>query len=286
MAAHHYGLTVMSCLPADAPSKGGSEATVRVAKADVVPTEANLLDAYADWAALEAACDAFCDHVNGRMHRVTRRAPVDMLGEERRHLHRLPEHPFTTAFGTARQVGVDQPTIQVDWCVYSVPFELAGKAVWVRRHGAQVVVTHLGVGGPVEVARHQVTTPGNPRIDPAHFPPEPETPLQRTPVPQRPSEAEFLAIGAGAALWLGEAGAAGATRVRAKMADAVTLAKLHGLDIVDRALADAAVHGRFAESDLASIVAHHATASAAAGSTASDEHSLQATTRSWDGFGR
>ena len=33
------------CLPADAPSKGGSEATVRVAKADLVPTDANLLAA-------------------------------------------------------------------------------------------------------------------------------------------------------------------------------------------------------------------------------------------------
>ena len=51
-AASHYGLTVATCLPADAPSKGGSEATVRVAKADLVPTDANLLAAYADWAAL------------------------------------------------------------------------------------------------------------------------------------------------------------------------------------------------------------------------------------------
>ncbi len=30
-AAGHYGLTVLTCLPADAPTKGGSEATVRVA---------------------------------------------------------------------------------------------------------------------------------------------------------------------------------------------------------------------------------------------------------------
>lgn len=56
-AAGHYGLTVATCLPADAPSKGGSEATVRVAKADLVPTDANLLGDYADWAALEAACE-------------------------------------------------------------------------------------------------------------------------------------------------------------------------------------------------------------------------------------
>ena len=90
-AAGHYGLTVVTCLPADAPSKGGSEATVRVAKADLVPTDANLLADYADWAALEAACAAFCDEVNARAHRVTRRPPAEMLVEERHRLHRLPD---------------------------------------------------------------------------------------------------------------------------------------------------------------------------------------------------
>ena len=59
---HRRG-TVATCLPADAPTKGGSEATVRVARADLVPTEANLLPAYRDWAALEDACAALCDEV-------------------------------------------------------------------------------------------------------------------------------------------------------------------------------------------------------------------------------
>ncbi len=34
----HYGVTIATCVPADPQSKGGSEATVRVAKADLVPT--------------------------------------------------------------------------------------------------------------------------------------------------------------------------------------------------------------------------------------------------------
>ncbi len=38
----HYGITVATCVPADPESKGGSEPTVRVAKADLVPTDANL----------------------------------------------------------------------------------------------------------------------------------------------------------------------------------------------------------------------------------------------------
>ena len=42
-AGRHYGLTVATCVVADPESKGGSEATVRIAEADLVPTDANLL---------------------------------------------------------------------------------------------------------------------------------------------------------------------------------------------------------------------------------------------------
>ena len=52
----HYGLTIATCVPADPQSKGGSEATVRIAKADLVPTDHNLRDAYGSFAELEQAC--------------------------------------------------------------------------------------------------------------------------------------------------------------------------------------------------------------------------------------
>jgi hypothetical protein len=285
-AVGHYGLTVATCLPADAPSKGGSEATVRVAKADLVPTDANLLVAYGDWAALEAACEAFCVEINARPHRVTRRAPIEMLAEERHHLHRLPAHPYTAAFGETRSVGCPQPMVQLDWCLYSVPHQLAGETVWVRYRGEEVIITHLGVDGPVEVARHLRTTPGNPRVDASHFPPAPEGPLNRTPLPANAAEAEFLALGDGAVLWLKEAGAVGTARVRAKMADAVAPAKLSGPEAVNWALGHAAVYGRFAEGDLAAIIAHRASASAGEAQRASEAHSLQAGTGAWEGFGR
>ena len=58
----HYGLTIATCVPADPQSKGGSEATVRVAKADLVPTDHNLRDEYEDFAALERGVRA----VDGR----------------------------------------------------------------------------------------------------------------------------------------------------------------------------------------------------------------------------
>lgn len=70
----------------------------------------------------------------------------------------------------------------------------------------------------------------------------------------------------------------------AKMANAVALAKLSGAEAVDWALGHAAVYSRFAESDLASILAHRA---AGAGATrASEDHSLQAGTGAWAEFGQ
>jgi transposase len=281
----HYGLTIATCLPADPASKGGSEATVRVAKADLVPTEANLLEDYASFAALETACAAFGDEVNARAHRVTRRVPVEMLAEERARLHRLPDAPFTAAFGLTRQVGVNTPMIQLDYEQYSAPHTLAGQTVWVRRHGEQVVITHVGEGGPVEVARHQRTSPGSPRVDDAHFPPAPAGALRRTPAARTSAEAAFLSIGDGAALWLTEAAAAGTVRMRVKMAEAVQLARLHPAEAVDRALGQAAAAGRFAEADLAAILSHQAQASDAPPARGSDTHTLAQGTAGWAGLG-
>jgi hypothetical protein len=44
----HYGLTIATCEPADPQSKGGSEATVKIAKADLVATEHNLRESTRD----------------------------------------------------------------------------------------------------------------------------------------------------------------------------------------------------------------------------------------------
>ena len=63
---------------------------MKLAKANLVPTAANLLGEYASFTALEAACSAFSEQVNARPHRVTRRAPAEMLGDERAHLHPVP----------------------------------------------------------------------------------------------------------------------------------------------------------------------------------------------------
>jgi hypothetical protein len=139
-----------------------------------VPTEANLLPAYRSVGEFETACRDFTEQVNVRPHRVTRRAPALMLVEELARLHPLPAAPCTAAFGTTRTVGRDTPMVAFENGQYSVPHALAGQVVWVRRHGEQVVVVHVDpTTGPVEVARHAVTSPGSSRVDDAHFPPPP-----------------------------------------------------------------------------------------------------------------
>ena len=168
-AGQHYGLTIKTCRVADPESKGGSEATVRVAKADLVPRDTNLLPAYGSFAELEVACEEFCEMVNARPHRVTRRPPVDMLAEERTRLHPLPEHPYTVAFGLTRTVGTTTTMVDFEGGSYSAPHRLAGQQVWVRSHGDDIVIVHVSPAGPVEVARHLRTTPGSPRVDDAHF---------------------------------------------------------------------------------------------------------------------
>ena len=71
------------------------------------------------------------------------------------------------------------------------------------------------------------------------------------------------------------------------MAEAVDLAKLHGAGPVSEALERCASYGRFADGDVASILAHQQTATVIPMPTrAGEERSLQRSTRSWEGFGR
>jgi hypothetical protein len=164
---------------------------------------------------------------------------------------------------------------------YSVPHQLAGQPVYVRRYGEHVVITHAGPDGAAEVARHLQTSPGSPRVLDAHYPPVPPGALNREPKARTRAEGEFLAIGSGAGLWLAEAAAAGTARIRVKMSQAAQLAALHGAVAVDRALGQAAAAGRFADGDLASILAHQAAAAPGEPSRAGEDRTLAQGTGGW-----
>jgi transposase len=280
----HYGTVVRTCRPYDPASKGGVENTVKIAKRDLVPTEVNLRPAYTSWGQLEEACDAFTAEVNARTHRESRKVPAQALAQERQRLHPVPENPYTAAFGQTRKVHEKEATVKVDEVRYSVPSVLAGKNVWVRYHGDDLVVTGIVDGTAVEVARHTRSTPGNPCIHDEHYPHSARSLLH--PRATNAAEEEFLALGPGAQAWLTEAAAGGVRLIATRMAEAVALAKLRGTAAVDRALGTAALAGRFAAADLRSILDHQADQSGEhTQARAGEDHSLQPGTGAWSGFG-
>ncbi len=74
--------------------------------------------------------------------------------------------------------------------------------------------------------------------------------------------------------------------MRVKMSEALALAKLFDPVEVDWALGHAAVHGRFAEADLSSILDHHAHAPKTGEHRAGEERSLTQGTAGWARLGQ
>jgi transposase len=187
-AGRHYGCTVATCEPFDPESKGGVEATVKIAKADLVPTSANLHGDYPSFADLVAACEAWCERVNNRPHRETSVAPVDRLAVERGLLHPLPADPHTAALGEERLVNDDQ-TVRVGSVRYSTPPGHVGQRVWARQIGDYLAITAMTAGGVTEIARHRLSTPGKP-VGARRALPEPSEHRRRpeTTAPQAPQQ--------------------------------------------------------------------------------------------------
>ena len=146
-AARHYGCGVRTCEPFDPESKGGAEHTVKIAKADLVPTETNLVADYDSFADLEAACGAWCERVNARPHRATGQPPVERLMREGPRLHVLPDNPHLLALGEERLVGTDQ-TVSWGNVRYSTPDGHQGRRVWCRVSGDELVIVACTGCGP------------------------------------------------------------------------------------------------------------------------------------------
>lgn len=285
----HYGLQVRTCVSYDPESKGGSEATVRIAKADLVPTEANLLPDYRSFGELKAACERVMEEVNSRVHRATGQAPLDRLREERAHLHLVRPEPFAAALGETRTVYPDR-CIRFGSVYYSTPPGHEGKEVWARVEGEELVITGAGEQGLVELVRHQLSVPGRPQILDEHYPDHPSGRATMDPQPRARTEDErnFLEIGPGAERWLKLAAAEGVGRIPSKIREAVLLTALYGREVVERALAMAAEAGRFGDGDLVSIAGHlhHGRGHQEQPVNADESFSVQPGTSAWEGFGR
>ncbi|HEX3981750.1 MAG TPA: IS21 family transposase [Acidimicrobiales bacterium] len=279
--AAYYGTALHTCVPYDPESKGGVESTVKLAKADLVPTTANLLPAYSSFAELATACAAQMDKLNTRVHTVTRRVPTEMLEIEREHLHAIPDAPYVAAFGVTRSVGWSS-TISFDGARYSVPHVHAGTRVWVRRAADEVVIVTGSGLGATEIARHRAVRPGHASITDGHYPSRPVSPGARRPRATSDVEARFLSLGEGAVRYVIEAASSGARRITARMQEALVLSSLHGKEALDEALGLAAFAGRFLEGDLESILVHASTTPPVSVPPAA--HSLARGTGAWSGF--
>lgn len=277
--AHYYGVSVHTCVVADPESKGGSESSVKLAKADVLPRPDNLVAAYPDLSSLERACAETTTRCNTRVHRETGERPVDRLARERAELHAIPAEPYSVALGETRSVSWSS-LVSFQGSRYSVPYQLCEEVVFVRRDGDEVVITATDEGGAREVARHRVAGKGQVTLLDAHYPDRPAGP-ERAPRATTTGEAAFLAIGEGAKRCLAEMAATGERHLDERMAEAVALAATTEGGRLDEALGLAALVGRFAPGDLVSILAARREPRRRIG----EGHSLQPGTAGWARLG-
>ena len=263
---------------------------MKIAKADLVPTTANLLDAYAGFAELADACEQFCEKVNARVHRETAAVPAERLSggaaaparaagraATRSRWARSGWSTTTRRSGSARCATPPRPGMSGRRCgAGSSATSWSSSARTSDRAGRDRPAPAVHAGQPAHPRR---ALPAPSRREPAPPAEDPATHARR--------RSRSWPWATGAHDWLVEAGAVGAQRVRAKMARAVELAAVVGADAVDDALGLAAIAGRFADDDLVSILDHRAGAGAPVDVVRADEtHSVQPGTSGWEGLGR
>ena len=129
-AGRHYGMVVQTCVPYDPETKGGVEATVRIAKADLVPTTANLREQYPSFAGVAAACAAFCERVNARPHAETRRPRRRCWPRNGRACTSCPASPTRRRWARPDSCATTRPSAGAR-CATRRP-----KATWAARCGA------------------------------------------------------------------------------------------------------------------------------------------------------
>ena len=135
--ARHYGVTIHTCVPADPASKGGvgdhrEDRQGRPGAQGHQPAAGVRLVRRAG-----GGVPGVHDQVNGRVHRVTRRVPAEMLDQERARLHPVPAQPHTVAFGVTRQVAGEHPDGHLRVRpVLGAARSCSAQTVWVRVHGA------------------------------------------------------------------------------------------------------------------------------------------------------
>ena len=158
--AEGYGFKIDACPPHDPQKKGIVEAGVKYLKGNFLA-----LREFRDLADLNAQAKAWVMHEAGvRCHGTTRRSPLDLFTLEQSLLQALPS--IAPDLGSWHRVSVHRDChVQFERVLYSAPFTLVGKTLWLRATDGAValfedyrhVTTHargLKPGQRVSVREH------------------------------------------------------------------------------------------------------------------------------------
>ena len=135
--AEGYGFRIDPCPPHDPQKKGIVESGVKYVKGNFVP-----LRTFRDLADLNAQARAWVMNEAGqRRHGTTRVAPLELFTLERTHLQALPAQ--APDLGSWSRVCVHRDChVKFDHCLYSAPFSLVGKTLWLRATDGAVSLYH------------------------------------------------------------------------------------------------------------------------------------------------
>jgi transposase len=133
--AEGYGFRIDPCPPADPQKKGIVEAGVKYVKGNFLP-----LRQFRDLAELNAQAHRWVMEEAGvRVHGTTREQPLERFAIERPLLRPLPA--IAPDLGTWHRVVVHRDChVQFDRRLYSVPFALIGKRLWLRATDSFVAI--------------------------------------------------------------------------------------------------------------------------------------------------
>lgn len=162
--ARHYGFQIDPCLPGSPEHKGKVESGVKYVKNNFLPlrefrnfTDAN--EQLMQWEQKTARV---------RTHGTTRRQPKELFEKyERKALKPLPRDRFEITLWKDLKVSRDIH-VQCDYAYYSVPYELRGEQVLLRKTSSQIAIFHENE----LVAVHFPAPKGKRRTNYEHYPPD------------------------------------------------------------------------------------------------------------------
>jgi transposase len=162
--AEGYGFKIDPCPPADPQKKGIVEAGVKYVKGNFLPTRQ-----FRDLADLNAQARRWVLEIAGlRVHGTTREPPLERFARERALLQPLP--PIAPDLGVWAGARLHRDChLQFDKSLYSAPFTLIGRRLWLR-----VTDTSVAIFEDYRlVAQHlRATRPGTRRTVREHLPPD------------------------------------------------------------------------------------------------------------------